>query len=118
LRVGIRCYGLLVAAAITGTLVARVCPAEWIAAPLAVLITLALMNVADCRHAPALAVSLIPGIVHGLDARSLTAGVALGAGVLHLAGSAAIASPRMVEARWRVRLGRPAPARSPVADEV
>jgi hypothetical protein len=117
LRAGIHRYGLLVAAAITGTLVARVCPAEWIAAPLAVLITLTLMNVADCRHAPALAISLIASIVHSPDAFSLITGVAVGAGVLYLAGSATIAKPRMIEARCRVRLGRPAPARSPVADE-
>lgn len=91
-RAGICRYGLLVAAAITGALVAWACPAEWIAAPLSVLITLALMNVADCQHAPAVAVSLIPGIVDSLDALSLIAGVALGAGLLYLAGSAATGS--------------------------
>jgi hypothetical protein len=85
--VGIRRYGLLVAAAVAGAIAAQASPAEWIAAPTAAAMTLALMNVIGCWHAPALAISLVPGIATGISPAGFIAGIGVGAAALYLAAS-------------------------------
>jgi hypothetical protein len=82
---GVRRALLLVSAAAIGSAASRIAPAEWIAAPSAVALILLAMRLLSCWHAPALAVSLIPGIVGGMPFVSLTLGTAAGVGVLYLA---------------------------------
>jgi hypothetical protein len=90
LAVGIRRYGLLLAAAIAGAIAAQAGAAEWIAAPAAAASTLVLMNVFGCWHPPALAISLIPGITTGISPLAFVLGIAIGAAALYLATSAAV----------------------------
>jgi hypothetical protein len=84
---GIRRYALIGAAAIAGVVAAQVSPAEGIAAPTAVAMTLVLMNITHCWHAPALAISLVPGIAAGVSPASFIAGIGVGAAALYLAAS-------------------------------
>jgi hypothetical protein len=84
---GIRRYGLIVAAAIAGAIAAQASPAEVIAAPTAAAMTLALMTVFGCWHPPALAISLVPGIATGISPAGFIAGIGVGAAALYLAAS-------------------------------
>jgi hypothetical protein len=118
LDAGIRRYGLILAAAIAGSIASQAGPAEWIAAPTAAAMTLGLMNVMRCWHAPALAISLIPSVTMGITPLAFVAGIAIGASALYLAASAAVIvrqpSPRQAVAH---HLGVPAVERLSVGDE-
>jgi hypothetical protein len=83
----IRRYGLIVAAAVAGAIAAQASPTEAIAAPTAATMTLALMTVIGCWHAPALAIALVPGIATGSSPPGFIAGIGLGAAALYLAAS-------------------------------
>jgi hypothetical protein len=84
---GIRRYALIGAAAIAGVIAAQVSPAEGIAAPSAVAMTLVIMNITGCWHAPALAISLVPGIATDISPAGFIAGIGVGAAALYLAAS-------------------------------
>jgi hypothetical protein len=81
---GLRRWALLVGAAVSGSVAAHLISADWIAGPLAICVTLALMWLLTAPHPPALAIALIPLIVGSPTPWSYATSIAAGAGALYL----------------------------------
>jgi len=87
---GMRRWGLLVGAAVFGSVAARSIPIGPVAGVVAVCATLALMRLLAMPHPPALAIALIPLILDAADSGAYVAAIATGAAALY-AGAFAVA---------------------------
>ena len=85
LRRGLRRWVLLVGAALVGGLATELIATPWLAGAVAVLATLALMRLLATPHPPALAIALIPQLLHAPRPLDYTLAIAAGAGALYLA---------------------------------
>jgi HPP family len=81
---GLRRVGLLTGAAVSGSVAAQLISVGWIAGPLAICATVALMWLLATPHPPALAIALIPQIVGTPGVWSYTTSIAAGAGALYV----------------------------------
>ncbi len=84
LRRGVRRWTLLVGAAIAGVVAMQFIATPWLAGTVAVLATLALMWRLGTPHPPALAIALIPQLLHEPRPLSYTGAIAAGAAGLYL----------------------------------
>ena len=87
---GMRRWGLLVGAAVFGSVTARFVPIGPVAGIVAVCATLALMRLLAVPHPPALAIALIPHILEAADPAAYVAAIATGAAALYV-GALAVA---------------------------
>lgn len=96
---GMRLWGLLVGAAVFGSVAARMIPIGPVAGVVAVCATLALMRLLATAHPPALAIALIPFILDAPDCAAYVAAIATGAAALYVqAFVVALATPGALRA--------------------
>jgi hypothetical protein len=96
---GMRRWGLLVGAAVFGSVTARSIPIAPVAGVVAVCATLALMRLLAVAHPPALAIALIPFLLEAADPGAYVAAIATGSAALYLgAFGVALATPATLRA--------------------
>jgi hypothetical protein len=98
---GVRRWSLLVGAALLGSVAARLAPGLLLAGLGGVAATLLLVRLLATRHAPALAVSLIPLIGGPSDPWHFTRAIAIGAAALYIGATAVACVQRGLEPGFR-----------------